>query len=290
VETGLEAQGVGMGLMVAAFLLGLRHGIDWDHIAALADIAASQEKPRTGFRLGTVYILGHAAVVMVLGVVAISLGASIPDGFDTLMGRVVGVTLIAMAVYILASLLWQGPEFRMRSRWMLAFAGVRWTYRAARRLGRRGSVVRHDHEHGAAGGLHHNGAAAAEVGVDARDTHSHSHSHSDDAFADYGTKTVLGIGVLHGVGAETPTQVVIFLAAANAGGTAAGLAVLVVFVVGLALANTGLNLASTSGFLAAGKSRFVNVAVAGTTAVASLVLGLSFLLGADSMLPALFVG
>ena len=30
--------------VVAAFLLGMRHGIDWDHIAAITDIGATQEE------------------------------------------------------------------------------------------------------------------------------------------------------------------------------------------------------------------------------------------------------
>ena len=39
------------------------------------------------------------------------------------MGRVVGITLIALGVYVFVSLIRHGREFRMRSRWMLVFAG-----------------------------------------------------------------------------------------------------------------------------------------------------------------------
>ena len=41
------------------------------------------------------------------------------------MGRIVGVTLIVLGVYVFESLIRHGREFRMRSRWMLVFAGVR---------------------------------------------------------------------------------------------------------------------------------------------------------------------
>ena len=34
----------------------------------------------------------------------------------------------------------------------------------------------------------------------------------------YGRRTAFGVGMIHGVGAETPTQVLIFLAAAGASG------------------------------------------------------------------------
>ncbi len=60
-------------------------------------------------------------------------------------------------------------------------------------------------------------------------THTHTtHTHSD-AFMNYGTGTSLAVGMLHGVGAETPTQVLIFLTAAGAGGVRAGVVVLGVF-------------------------------------------------------------
>jgi|GEM_PF-3789977 len=67
-QTLQASQTVDFGLVVAALALGLRHGIDWDHIAAITDITASQDSPRAGVKLGTLYVLGHAAVVLVLGV------------------------------------------------------------------------------------------------------------------------------------------------------------------------------------------------------------------------------
>ena len=54
----------------------------------------------------------------------------------------------------------------------------------------------------------------------------------DDPFVNYGRGTSFGVGMLHGIGAETPTQVLIFLAAAGAGGVAVGLLLLGCFIVG----------------------------------------------------------
>ena len=279
----IGSDGFGLGLLVAALLLGLRHGVDWDHIAALTDISASQDEPRSGFKLGAAYILGHAAVVIILGIVAISVGATVPAGLDGIMGRLVGVTLIAMGIYIVVSMVTRGVDFKMRSRWMLLFAGIGWTARQVRRLAPAGSSAAHDHRHAA---MHHAGDAP-EAGADARSAHSHEHTHAGSG--DYGVRTATGIGLLHGVGAETPTQVVIFLAAANAGGLAAGLAVLVAFVVGLIVSNTGLNAASTYGFLAAGRSPRIRMTIGAATAAISVVLGVTLLIGADAVLPALLV-
>ena len=38
--------GLNIGLFMTALGLGFRHGIDWDHIAAISDIAGSQDTPR----------------------------------------------------------------------------------------------------------------------------------------------------------------------------------------------------------------------------------------------------
>jgi cytochrome c biogenesis protein CcdA len=265
---GPETTGFGLALLLSAFAFGFRHGIDWDHIAAITDISSSQPSVREGLRLSTLYAAGHAVVVFLIGIVAIVAGESLPDSIDEAMGRVVGVTLVALGIYVLYALIRYREEFRMRSRWMLVFSGVRRLYRSVRN---RESV----REPVAVGGGPHD--------LD----HGHTHDHTDP-FMNYGTGTSLAVGALHGVGAETPTQVVIFLAAAGAGGAGAGIATLTAFLVGLFVANTALALLSASGFLAASKRFRVYATVSVITAVASLVLGVSFIVGHDSWLPALF--
>src|SRR5438552_11669962 len=96
--------GFRLGLLVAAFWFGFRHGIDWDHIAAITDITSSQEDRRHAMLFGTLYAFGHALVVFVLGSVAILLGAHLPAGIDKVMPRIVGVTLLFLGVYVFVSL------------------------------------------------------------------------------------------------------------------------------------------------------------------------------------------
>ena len=285
------------GLVVAALAFGLRHGIDWDHIAAITDITASQDSPRAGLRLGTLYVMGHAAVVLVLGVAAILIGERLPPSVDGPMGKVVGVTLVGLGVYVIYSLIRHGRDFRMQSRWMLALRGVRAAYRwvlSHLRSGPGTSVV-HDHAHVAAGDYHHNHETEniSKSGTRFRGpTHIHPHRHQDpsDPLASYGTRTALGIGALHGIGAETPTQILIFIAAAGAGGPVAGLVVLAVFLIGLVASNSLITLGSAFGFLAASRRFAVYASVGAVTGVVSLAMGTLLLLGQESMLPALIGG
>jgi high-affinity nickel-transport protein len=112
----------------------------------------------------------------------------------------------------------------------------------------------------------------------------------DDPFADYSARTAFAIGMVHGVGAETPTQVLIFLTAAGVGGKGAGLLLLVCFLVGLLTANTAVAAAGTAGFVGARRDVRIYRAVALTTACISGAIGVVFLTGSSATLPALLGG
>jgi hypothetical protein len=289
----------GLGLIVSAFLFGFRHGIDWDHIAAITDITTSQDDRRDAIVFGTIYALGHALVVFAIGTGAIVLGEQLPDGIDTVMERIVGVTLVVLGVYVFAALIRHGREFRMRSRWMLIFSGVRKVYG---RLRRTDDLSEHElqpvHRH-AIQGESASVAVAEDIPVSewhhghhGRPGHHH-HKHpeaSEEAFMEYGRRTAFFVGMIHGVGAETPTQLVIFLTAAGAGGPVVGEAILGMFLLGLLTSNSLIAVGSAFGFMKASKNWALYVTIAVLTASFSLVIGTLFLLGKGTLLRALFGG
>jgi hypothetical protein len=187
----------------------------------------------------------------------------------------------------------------MRSRWMLIFSGVQGAFRKVRgRRQREAHELEPVHRHAAQDGSL-SVAVAEDIPVSewhhghhGRPGHHH-HKHpepTDDAFMNYGRGTAFGVGMLHGIGAETPTQVVIFLTAAGAGGPIAGIVILVVFLIGLLSSNTLITFGSAFGFVTASKNWTLYVTVAVLTATASLIIGTLFLLGKGAVLPALFGG
>src|SRR5918995_2182975 len=89
-------EALGIGFVVSGLLFGFRHGIDWDHIAAITDITSSQDERGRALEYGTTYALGHALVVFLIGTAAIVLGTRLPEGVDEVMERIVGVTLIVL--------------------------------------------------------------------------------------------------------------------------------------------------------------------------------------------------
>jgi high-affinity nickel-transport protein len=297
-----SGEAFGVGVLLAAFLFGFRHGIDWDHIAAITDITSSQEDRRSSLVFGTLYALGHALVVFVIGVFAIALGERLPTGIDSVMERIVGVTLVVLGVFVFVSLFRHGREFRMRSRWMLIFSGVRNAYRKVRPDRVSATSGAHAHDEGPVHAHAGNGdGLAVDVAEDlpvsewhhghhGRPGHHHHKHPEPDAYMNYGTRTAFVVGMVHGVGAETPTQLVIFLTAAGTSGKAAGVAVLATFILGLLVSNTMITLGSSYGFLRASQNWKIYVTVAVLTGVFSLVIGTLFLFGKGSLLPAMFGG
>jgi hypothetical protein len=288
------------GLVLTALGFGFRHGIDWDHIAALTDITSCQDQPRRSIWFATLYALGHALVVFMLGLGAIILARRLPPGVDTVMERIVGATLIILAIYVFTALARHGRDFRMRSRWILLFAGVRTTVLWLRARISPPAVVEIVHAHAHPMTERHD---ASHESVTAPDvpattvttmTHRHPHRHvlpmPDDPFGTYAPRTAFGIGMIHGIGAETPTQILIFVAAAGAGGKGTGLLLLACFLVGLLSSNSLVALAGTFGFLGATRNFPLYVAVSLITAVFSLVIGAIFLIGNAAVLPAIFGG
>jgi high-affinity nickel permease len=326
-----------VGIISAALALGIRHGIDWDHIAAITDITSTTaaldeedaalvrepgfmltdethhsighehegegpaavatpvvytatapaadvheheplplhhphhhqhdgvaaersggafathlERQRPALLLGTMYALGHGAVVLVLGLVAILARGFLPDWIDPIMERVVGVTLLFLAAYLFYSLyrFFRGEgDFQLRSRWMLVFAGVRNLWGALRE-----KLFGHKHEH----------------------------VHETQR---YGVRTALGIGVIHGIGAETGTQALVIATAVGAQSQAAGILALVAFLVGLLISNSVVTVVSTAGFVSSTQRKWMYVGAGVLAAVFSLIVGLVFVFNWTAILP-----
>ena len=185
-------------MLLAVFFAGLRHGFDLDHIAAITDITSSQMERRRAIMLGTVYAIGHAVVLVVLGGVAVLAGQRIPESLDEVMGRVIGATLIALGLYVVYSLIRFGRDAQLRNRWMLVLAGLQRTVAWLRRAPVREVEIEHAHEHPVEG--HHHGhdeihppATEPAAGAVKTATHAHPHRHvvraPADPFTEYGIGT-----------------------------------------------------------------------------------------------------
>jgi high-affinity nickel permease len=86
-----------------AFLLGLRHASDPDHLVAVTSLVAAEEgDTRTAARLGAWWGIGHAAALLAIGVPLVAFKAELPawleEGAEKAIGLVI-VTLAARVIY-----------------------------------------------------------------------------------------------------------------------------------------------------------------------------------------------
>ena len=238
---------------VSAGILGFRHGFDYDHIAAISDITSMEPSRKSAMQMGFVYILGHAVTLGALGGAVILFQHSLPRQIDRWAERAVGATLVLLGLYVLGSLLRKKESGLLpRSRAAILISFVQWITWKLQRLFDRGPIQMPKREQ-----------------------------------EPYAPSIVFLIGAIHGLGAETPSQLLIFLLAADLGGWALGLTGLGVFLAGLITMNL-LMTASIVGILSfSANDPLLLQCVVGATATYSVVVGLIFFMGGAAVLPAL---
>ncbi len=132
-----------MSLLFLGLLLGLRHALEADHLAAVASLATRSRSLRSTVLQGVSWGFGHTLTLLVVGGLCLLLRASIPDRLAGALEGAVGVMLLLLGADVL---------------WRL----------------RRGRVHIHPHRH-ADGTLHLH--AHRHAPEEAHDPHLHEHTH-----------------------------------------------------------------------------------------------------------------
>lgn len=104
-DTALATLFDGAPLLVAlaiAFVLGLRHASDPDHLVAVtALVAADDGDTRAAARLGAYWGAGHAAMLLTLGLPLIFLKGELPAWLESGAEKAVGVVILLLALRVL---------------------------------------------------------------------------------------------------------------------------------------------------------------------------------------------
>ena len=115
------------------------------------------------------------------------------------------------------------------------------------------------------------------------------HAHDAHAFRvdQYGPRAAFSVGLLHGIGAETGSQVLIIAAVGGAASQGLGTGMMLAFIVGLLISNSLIAVLTAGGFISSTRAKSVYVVVGALAGTFSLVVGAYFLLGASDALPSL---
>jgi high-affinity nickel permease len=104
----------GAPLLVAlgiAFLLGLRHASDPDHLVAVTSLVASEGgDTRKAARLGAWWGIGHAGALVLIGVPLIAFKTELPPALESGAEKAIGVLIVALAVRVIYK--WVRGDYR----------------------------------------------------------------------------------------------------------------------------------------------------------------------------------
>lgn len=174
----------GAPLLVAlgiAFVLGLRHASDPDHLVAVTSLVASERgDTRAAARLGAWWGAGHAVTLLVLGLPLILLKSGLPGWLESGAEKAVGVVILLLALRVIVK--WSRGDYRRGSH----VHRIRWPDTAP--YGHGSSAEHHGHRHLRRGAGEHGHRQVRSAGQAA------------------------GIGMLHGL-AGTGAVVVLLIAA-----------------------------------------------------------------------------
>jgi len=91
--------------------------------------------------------------------------------------------------------------------------------------------------------------------------------------------------MIHGIGAETGSQVLIIAAVGGAASAGLGVPMMVAFIVGLVISNSVIVFLTATGFVASQVRQRIYLVVGVVAGAFSLAIGVLFLFQAESLLP-----
>lgn len=99
---GLSGAGLAVVLILAA-LLGLRHATDPDHLVAVTALVGGEDREdrRSAARLGASWGLGHAAILLAVGIPLLLADAAVPAWLESTAERLIGIAIILLALRML---------------------------------------------------------------------------------------------------------------------------------------------------------------------------------------------
>jgi hypothetical protein len=97
--------------LAIAFLLGLRHASDPDHLVAVTSLVAAEDgDTRKAARLGAWWGAGHATALLALGIPLIALKTRLPSWLESGAERAIGIVILVLAVRVIFK--WARGDYR----------------------------------------------------------------------------------------------------------------------------------------------------------------------------------
>jgi hypothetical protein len=167
-----------ISLLLLGLLLGMRHALEADHLAAVASLATRSKGMRQTIVQGAVWGLGHTLTLLVVGGACLLLRAAIPPRLAAALEGAVGVMLLGLGADVLLRLRRQRVHLHVH---------------------RHDDGTVHFHAHSHAGDPAHavHAAHAGDAGNDENGGHAAAHHHH--VHGDGFPLRALLVGLMHGL-------------------------------------------------------------------------------------------
>lgn len=100
-------------LLLLGFLLGMRHALEADHVAAVATLTTSTNTLGSAIKQGAVWGMGHTITLFLFGSVVLLSNSIIPEDMAQALEFAVGVMLIVLGIDVLRKILKDKVHFHV---------------------------------------------------------------------------------------------------------------------------------------------------------------------------------
>ena len=100
-------------VLLVGFLLGIRHAIESDHVAAVASLVSRSPSLRESIQLGSVWGVGHTITLFLFGSAVLLLDQMIPEKIALMLEFTVGIMLVVLGIDVLRRFMRESLHFHL---------------------------------------------------------------------------------------------------------------------------------------------------------------------------------
>ncbi len=104
-----------ISILFLGFLIGIRHAVEADHIAAIASLTTRASSKRDGMRQGIAWGIGHTLTLFLFGAIVLFVTNIVPEKVTHGLEFVVGLMLIVLGVDVIRRMLKERVHFHAHS-------------------------------------------------------------------------------------------------------------------------------------------------------------------------------
>jgi ABC-type nickel/cobalt efflux system permease component RcnA len=102
-----------LSVLTLGLLIGMRHALEADHVAAVASLATRSRGVRETTRLGIAWGVGHTVTLFVIGTAVLLMDSLVPETVAHGLELAVGVMLVLLGLDVLRRLIRDGIHFHV---------------------------------------------------------------------------------------------------------------------------------------------------------------------------------